>query len=81
MIKIMIVDDHAMIREGLKSIIEFDDNIRVVAEAGNGKECLDKLNAARPDILLLDINLPDMDGIEVLKLILKKKRCPKIFFG
>ena len=78
MIKIMIVDDHAMIREGLKSIIEFDENIRVVAEAGNGKECLDKLKAARPDILLLDINLPDMDGIEVLKLILKKKRCPKV---
>lgn len=78
MIKVMITDDHAMIREGLKNIIEFDENIRVVEEAGSGKECLDKLNVARPDILLLDINLPDMDGIEVLKLILKKKRCPKV---
>lgn len=78
MIKVMIIDDHAMIREGLKNIIEFDENICVVEEAGSGKECLDKLNVAKPDILLLDINLPDMDGIEVLKLILKKKRCPKV---
>jgi len=74
----MIIDDHAMIREGLKHIIEFDENIRVVEEAGSGKECLDKLSAVKPDILLLDINLPDMNGIEILKLIKKRKRCPKI---
>lgn len=74
----MIADDHVMIREGLKHIIEFDENIRVIEETGSGKECLDKLSAAKPDILLLDINLPDMNGIEILKLIVKKKRRPKV---
>ena len=78
MIKVMIADDHAMIREGLKHIIEFDENIRVIEETGSGKECLDKLNAVKPDILLLDINLPDMNGIDVLKFISKKKRHPKV---
>lgn len=78
MIKVMITDDHAMIREGLKSIIEFDENIRVVEEAGSGKECLDKLNAANPDVLLLDINMPEMSGIETLGLLMKRKRRPKV---
>ena len=78
MIKVMITDDHAMIREGLKNIIEFDENIRVVEEAGSGKECLDKLNTANPDILLLDINMPEMNGIETLKLLSKRKRRPKV---
>lgn len=78
MIKVMITDDHAMIREGLKSIIEFDENIRVVEEAGSGQECLDKLNAANPDILLLDINMPEMSGIETLGLLMKRKRRPRV---
>lgn len=78
MIRVMIADDHVMIREGLKNLIEFDENIRVVEEAGNGKECLDKLNAVNPDILLLDINMPEMSGIEILKFLSKKKRRPKI---
>ncbi|HKM03121.1 MAG TPA: response regulator transcription factor [Lachnospiraceae bacterium] len=73
MINIMIVDDHAMIREGLKSLIEFDGRIKVVAEAKDGEECLSVLSDISPDVLLLDINMPNMNGIEVLKVIIKKK--------
>lgn len=73
MINIMIVDDHAMIREGLKSLIEFDGRIKVVAEAKDGGECLSVLSDISPDVLLLDINMPNMNGIEVLKVIIKKK--------
>lgn len=78
MIRVMIADDHKMVREGLKSLIEFDENIRVVGEADNGNECIYKLRYTNPDILLLDINMPDVDGIEVLKMIMKKKVHPKI---
>lgn len=78
MIRVMIADDHKMVREGLKSLIEFDDNIRVVEEADNGKECIEKLCYSNPDVLLLDINMPDISGIEVLDILVKKKNCPKI---
>lgn len=78
MIRVMIADDHKMVREGLKSLIEFDDDIRVVEEANNGNECLDRVRCSNPDVLLLDINMPDLSGIDVLDILVKKKNCPKI---
>lgn len=66
-INVMIVDDHSLIREGLKQLLEFDGSIKVVGEASNGIECLEKINTCNPDVLLLDINMPEMNGIEVLK--------------
>lgn len=63
----MIADDHSLIREGLKQLLEFDGSIEVVAEASNGIECLEKLNSFQPDVLLLDINMPEKNGIEVLR--------------
>lgn len=78
MIKVMIADDHKMVREGLKNLIEFDENISVIAEAGTGSECISKLCNILPDILLLDINMPEMNGIDVSSILVKKKRRPKI---
>lgn len=72
-IKIMIADDHHMIREGLKQLLEIDGDIKVISEASDGVECLDLLNHIRPDVLLLDINMPDKNGLEVLEEIRKKK--------
>lgn len=66
-INVMIVDDHSLIREGLKQLLEFDGTIKVVGEASNGIECLEKIIICNPDVLLLDINMPEMNGIEVLK--------------
>lgn len=66
-IRVMITDDHSLIREGLKQLLEFDGSIEVVGEASNGVECLDKLNECNPEVLLLDINMPEKNGIEVLK--------------
>lgn len=66
-IKVMIADDHNMIREGIKQLLEFDGSIKVVAEASNGVECLEKLEFYKPDVLLLDINMPEKNGIDVLK--------------
>lgn len=66
-IKVMLTDDHVLMREGIKHLLEFDGSIKVIEEANDGFECLDKLKTVRPDILLLDINMPNMNGIEVLE--------------
>lgn len=66
-INVMLTDDHALIREGIKHLLEFDGSIKVIEEANDGIECLEKLKQVTPDILLLDINMPNMNGIEVLE--------------
>lgn len=75
MIKAMLADDHVLVREGIKHLLEYDGSIEVIEEANNGMECIDKLASISPDILLLDINMPDMSGIEVLE-ELKKLEYP-----
>ena len=77
-VKIMITDDHSMIREGLKSLLELDGDIEVIAEAENGEECLQKLLSVKPDVLLLDINMPKMNGLEVLKTLKDAKSKVKV---
>lgn len=66
-IKVMIADDHVLMREGVKQLLEFDGSIEVIAEAADGLECLESLKSVKPDVLLLDINMPNKNGIEVLK--------------
>ena len=72
-VKIIIADDHSMIREGLKNLLELDGDIQVIAEAVDGEDCLEKLQLVKPDVLLLDINMPKKNGLEVLK-SLKSRR-------
>jgi len=73
MIRVMLVDDHVLMREGIRQLLEFDGSIEVIAEASNGEECFEKLKKSLPDIVLLDINMPGMNGIEVLNSIRKMK--------
>lgn len=68
-VKVMIADDHSMIREGLKQLLELDGEFEVIDEACDGQECIEKLKETQPDILLLDINMPKMNGLEVLQKI------------
>lgn len=77
-IKIMIVDDHSMVREGLKNLLELEENIEVIEQAENGIDCLEKLEKVSPDVLLLDINMPSMDGLEVLSNLKKKNSEVKV---
>lgn len=71
-IKVMLVDDHILLREGIRQLLEFDGTIEVVEEASDGTECIEKILNAAPDVVLLDINLPTKNGIEVLEEIRKK---------
>lgn len=72
-IKVMLADDHVLMREGIRQLLEFDGSIEVVEEANDGEECIRKLQEVNPQILLLDINMPKKNGIEVLEEIKKKK--------
>lgn len=78
MIRVLIADDHKMVREGLRRILEFDGEIQVIDEADNGEECIKKIRSSKPDIVLLDINMPVMNGIEALQEIRNKKLKTKV---
>lgn len=77
-IKIMIADDHSMIREGLRSLLELEGEIEVIAEAENGEDCLEKLKTCKPDVLLLDIDMPKKNGMQVLKIFKEQKVIQKV---
>lgn len=73
--KILICDDHKIVREGLMQILQKMDNMSFITEAGNGAEALNQLKLAAFDIVLLDISLPDRNGLEILQAI--KMKWPK----
>jgi len=71
-IAIMIVDDHPLFREGLKSIIGRDQRYEIVDEAGSGQSALEKAAKIKPDLIMIDLSLPDMSGIQLTRQILAK---------
>ncbi|WFR57502.1 response regulator transcription factor [Anaerocolumna sp. AGMB13025] len=73
-IKIVIADDHRMVREGLKQLLELEGDISVIGEAGDGVSCLSIIEELNPEVVLLDINMPLMNGLQVLQK-LKENKC------
>jgi NarL family two-component system response regulator LiaR len=71
-IKVLLVDDHAVLRSGMRYILDVIDTIEVIGEASNGVEALEKISRERPDIVLMDILMPVMDGIEATRQITQK---------
>jgi two-component system, NarL family, response regulator DegU len=68
----MIVDDHLVVREGLKQLLELDQDIEVVAEAASGLECLKLLETVSPDLIFMDVKMPGISGIETTRLVRDK---------
>ncbi|NLW40317.1 MAG: response regulator transcription factor [Tissierellia bacterium] len=66
-ISLMIADDHVLMRQGLKQLLELEEDIAVIAQSGDGEETVKKALEYNPDVILLDINMPSMNGIEVLR--------------
>lgn len=77
-IKILLADDHSMIREGIKQLLELDSQFTVIGQAGDGIECMKSLQKELPDVLLLDVNMPRMNGIEVLEKIKEQNMDVKV---
>lgn len=73
---VVLADDHALIRQGLKKIIEEDQNFKVIGEVGDGLELLNFLRDTTPDLIVLDISMPNLRGIEAIAEA--KKLCPKV---
>lgn len=75
-IKVMVADDHSLVRQGIKKVLELEPTIRVIGETTNGKDTISLAKKLQPDIILMDINMPQINGIEATKII--KKEMPHI---
>ncbi|MCH8904560.1 MAG: response regulator transcription factor [Bacteroidetes bacterium] len=72
-ISVAVVDDHKLFREGLIAIVDSFPGIDVIYEAANGNEIIRKINSQKPDVILMDLQMPELDGIEATKIIKKKR--------
>lgn len=75
-IRVLIVDDHKVVRQGIRSLLELERDLKVVAEAGSGTEALKLVDTLRPDVVLLDLKMTDISGVEVCRRVTAKY--PKI---
>ncbi|HEX8750614.1 MAG TPA: response regulator transcription factor, partial [Nitrospira sp.] len=68
-IRVLLVDDHAMVRQGLRSILDGYPNLHIIAEAGDGEEAITLARLLKPDVVVMDVNMPRLDGIEATRRI------------
>ena len=79
-INILVADDHPIFRRGLRMIIQSDERINIIAEADNGREALELIQRSKPDVAVLDVNMPEMTGFEVVRELHKTKLATEFIF-
>lgn len=77
-VKVVIVDDHPMVAEGIQSILESYDDILVLATLTNGREAIDQLQALAPDVILMDLNMPDIGGLTATEIVLERRPATRV---
>lgn len=77
-INVLIADDHSLVRQGLKQILELEKDIRIVGQAGDGEEAIAKVQQLKPDVVLLDINMPKLNGIQTLRRLKDMDKTTKV---
>src|SRR5919112_6111266 len=69
LVRLLIADDHALVRSGLRSMLQREPGIEIVGEAQNGREAVELCRSLRPDLVLMDVRMPEMDGLEATRAI------------
>jgi len=77
-IRVLLADDHALIREGLRVLLEFDRDVSVVATVANGREAVRVARELQPDVVVMDISMPDLNGIEATRLIRAERAATQV---
>jgi DNA-binding NarL/FixJ family response regulator len=77
-IRVLIVDDHAVVREGLRTFLELQDGIEVVGEAGDGAAALDQAAALSPDVILMDLVMPRLDGVAAMRKLRERSPASRV---
>ncbi len=67
MIKVLLADDQTLIRQGIRLLLEIEPDIQVVGQAANGREALQQVESIHPDVVLMDVRMPEMDGVEATR--------------
>jgi DNA-binding NarL/FixJ family response regulator len=78
MIRVLLVDDQNLIRRGLRALLKTDSELEIVGEAENGSEAIDLIPTVRPDVVLMDIRMPIVDGVEATRIICARSDAPKV---
>jgi DNA-binding NarL/FixJ family response regulator len=78
MISVLLVDDQTLVRQGVRSLLDLSDEIRVVAEAADGAQALEMIPQVKPDVVLLDMRMPNMSGLDVLNALRDKPDVPPV---
>jgi two-component system response regulator NreC len=77
-IRVLLVDDHTIVRQGLRCILATDEEIEVIGEAGDGRSAVDLADRLRPDVVVMDLTLPELNGIEATRRIFKQDKDAKV---